>query len=383
MKRTLLVILACFLLNISQAMPAEEPLYPFEDTKGSVIYPVSKGWHREYEDNGDYGETWFFLTQTNEGGVLFASFTITNIGLRTYDATCIVNFYASGGKKYQLQKNYRRKDITGARDKLDVIIGPNRIWAEEKAYHMTVNEPELKLSMTFEEELPSFQFGNGRVYFYEDRSAEWGIGFHAPRASVRGTLTVKDKNFIIEGSGYHDHSWSTIKVPTFAKKWYTLRLFDQDASLILHQIYLTEEFGGGLLRLGLIGDNGQLRGTRDFRYEPVKWREDKKSGFKMPTEFEIFIKKDGYTLSGKVKEAQFLDSIDILEKIPWAIRILVKAFYKRPFHLRYLADCQIEMIDKTGERRHISALGLVETNVYLSSTSGIINLPTDFSMDSN
>jgi hypothetical protein len=352
---------------VTPALTAQNSFYPFEDTKGSVLDPASKGWHQEYEGNGDYGEIWFFVAQTKEGGVLFASLAITNLGLRTYDGSCTVNFYAPDGEKYQMHSEYRRRDISGTEGKMDVTVGPNRVWAEGDSYHLTLNEKNLKLSMTFEGKLPAFQFGNGRVFFYEDRSAEWSVGFHAPRATVRGDLSVDGRNFNLEGYGYHDHSWSTIKLPTFVDKWYTLRLYDQRVSIILHQIYLTDQFGGGMLRLGMVGENGRLQATSDFRYEPLKWREDGKSRFEMPTEFEVFINAGGYTITGKVKEWEFLDSIDVLEVVSWPVRSAIKAFYTSPFFLRYLANCEIDMINKNGERHHISTLGLVETNVYHST----------------
>jgi predicted secreted hydrolase len=163
---------------------------------------------------------------------------------------------------YRLSKEYRRKDISGDREKLDLSIGPNRVRHLGNVYQLDINEKELKLSLTLRGDLPGFQFGNGQVFFYENRSAVWGIGFNAPRAAVSGRLTVAGRSFKLAGYGYHDHSWSTIKVPTFAKQWYTLRLYAQDISIILHQIYLTEKFGGGLLFLGIFGNNGATGNAR-------------------------------------------------------------------------------------------------------------------------
>lgn len=366
MKHILLIIFACCLLNAPQALPAINPFYAFEDKEGSVLEAASRGWHQEYEDNEDYGEIWFFMAQTKEGGVLFASLSITNLGLRTYDGTCSVQFYSPDGETYRLHKEYRRKDISGDGERLDVTIGPNRVWNSGDIYHLDINEKDFRLSMTFESKLPAFEFGNGRVFFYEDRSAVLGIGFHAPKADVRGTLAVEGRSFNLEGYGYHDHSWTTIKIPTFAKEWYTLRLYDQGISIVLHQIYLTDEFGGGLLRFGMIGNNGRLLATRDFHYEPLKWREEEKSAFNMPIEFEVFVNAGVYTLSGRVREEKFLDSIDVLKSVSWPVRAAIKAFYTDPFLLRYLANCEIEVRLDNGEKKSISALGVVEANVYYS-----------------
>ena len=109
----------------------------------------------------------------------------------------------------------------------------------------------------------------------------------------------------------------------------------------------------------------------------MKWREDGKSGYEIPIEFKVFIKAGGYTLSGTVKEEQFLDSIDILEKLSWPVRTAIKALYTKPFLLRYLANCEIAVMEKNGEPHHISALGLVETNVYRSEPKPL-PVPVDF-----
>lgn len=364
LKLRLPIIFACCLLNAAPALPADIPFYAFEHKEGSRIDAASKGWHHEYEDNSDYGEIWFFMAQTKEGGVLFASLSITNLGLRTYDGACSVQFYSPDGKTYHLQKEYRRKDISGDGERLDVTIGPNRVWNSGDIYYVDVNEKDLRLSMTFQSKFPAFEFGNGRVFFYKDRSALMGIGFNAPRADVTGTLAVEGRSFNLEGYGYHDHSWTTIKIPTFVKKWYTLRLYDQGISIVLHQIYLTDEFGGGLLRLGMIGMDGRLFATRDFQYEPLKWQKEQKSAFNMPIEFKLFVNAGSYTLSGRVKEEKFLDSIDVLESVSWPVRAVIKACYADPFFLRYLANCEIKVRFDNGEKKSISALGVVETNVY-------------------
>ena len=304
------------------------------------------------------------MAQTKDGGVLFASFSITNLGLRTYDGTCSVQFYSPDGKAYRLHKEYRRKDISGDRKRLDLTIGPNRVWNSGDTYYVEVNEKDLKISMALESRLPPFKFGNGRVFFYGDRSAELGFGLHAPRADVRGTLNVDGRGFNLEGWGSHDHSWSTIKIPTFAKEWDTLRLYDQGLLIVLHQIYLTDEFGAGVLRFGLIENDGRLSATRDFQYMPLRSPEEPKSAFNMPVEFKLSVNAGAYTLSGSVKEEKFLDSIDVLETVSWPVRAAIKACYADPFLLRYLARCEIEVRTDNGQRKRISALGVVETNVY-------------------
>jgi hypothetical protein len=341
----------------------QNPFFAFEKTT-ETFDSRSKGWHREYETNNSYAETWFFMVQTKQGGVLFVTLSISNLGMRTFDGACDVRFYAASGDRYDAYAQYRRKDISGARDHLDLTIGPNRLVSNGRTYHLKINEEKLQLDMTMINVLPEFQFGNGRVLFYRDRSAAWNIRFNAPRAATTGTITVAGKTLRLDGDGYHDHIWSTIKLPTFADKWYSLRLYDKRFSIILHQIHLTDKFGGGKICAGIIGDKDRLIPFRRFSYQPLKWRKDETSGLPIPEALALSIKKDGYTIDGTIEEARFLDSIDVLGRLSWSTRALIKTFYTRPYLVRYQAWCDIQLTDNSGARHPISGLGVVGSNFY-------------------
>jgi hypothetical protein len=341
-----------------------KPFYAFENTEDRISDPNDEGWHREYEDNDNYAESWFFTVQTKQIGVLFVTISVTNIGLRNFDGACDVRFYASNGDRYVKYKQYRRKDISCTRNKLDLTIGPNQLVSTGRTCQLKINEKNLQLDMTLKGVLPEFQFGNGRVSVYEDRSAEWNIHFDAPRAVVKGTLTADGKTYNLAGTGYHDHTWSTIKFPTLVEKWYSLRIYDRRFSIILHQLHLTNAFGGSKICAGIIGDSATLIPTRSFLFRPLRSRKDETSGLQRPIAFEVSIKTGGYWINGTIKEERFLDSVDVLGQLSWPTRTLIKTFYTEPYLIRYLADCDINLIDRDGVQHHISGLGLVGTNFY-------------------
>ncbi|MGD1969846.1 MAG: hypothetical protein PVJ88_08730 [Desulfobacterales bacterium] len=340
-----------------------KPYFAFEKTRDGFD-PTSKGWHREYVKNNSYAETWFFIVQTRQGGLLFVTLSVTNLGMRTFDGACDVRFFTASGDRYDTYAQYRRKDISGARNTLDLTIGPNHLTSRNRIYHLTINEKDLQLDMTLKGVLPEYQFGNGRVFFYKDRSAEWNIRFDAPRAIAKGVLTVDGKTLSLDGDGYHDHIWSTIKLPTFAAKWYSLRFYDERFSIILHQIHLTDTFGGGQICAGIIGDKDKLIPVRRFLYQPLKWRKEKTSGLQIPQELLVSIKTDDYTINGTIKEARFLDSIDVLGQLSWPVRTAIKAFYTKPYMIRYQARCDIHLTDRDGFQHNLSGLGVVGTNYY-------------------
>lgn len=245
-----------------------------------------------------------------------------------------------------------------------MTIGPNRLRGNENTYHLSINEARFRLDLTLKGSLPAFQFGNGRVTFYEDQSAEWDIGFDIPRAVASGTLTAGEKKFSLAGNGYHDHTWSTIKLPAFIKNWHTLRFYQERFAIILHQVHLTQQFGGGLLCIGIIGDDHKLIPIRSFLYKPLKWREEKTSGLTIPTELQLCIKKNNYVITGTIKEVRFLDSSDVLGQLAWPLQTLIKPFYTNPYFIRFLAKCDINVIDKNGSQHTLSGNGVIGWNSY-------------------
>jgi hypothetical protein len=290
---------------------------------------------------------------------LFANISITNLGLRIFDSSFDVRFYTRDGNVFKHFRNYRRQDISATGDGLDLTIGNSHLKGGENAYYLSIDEPLFQMDLTLTKTLPGFQFGNGRIDFYKDRSAEWNLSLDVPLADTSGTLTAEGKMFNLAGNGYHDHTWANIKLPTFMEKWYSLRFFQGRYSIVLLQIYLTKKFGGGVLCAGLIGDGENLIPTRSFLYKPLKWRKESTSGLAIPTELQLCIKTDDYSVTGIIKESRFLDSIDVLGKLTWPVRTLIKSFYTKPYLIRYLTDCDINLVDKNGLRHQLSGVGAV------------------------
>ena len=191
------------------------------------------------------------------------------------------------------------------------------------------------------------------------------MAIDTPAGKTSGRLKVGGRTFDLAGYGYHDHGWSTIKLPTFLGRWYNLRVYGSKYSIVLHKLYMTEDFGKGHVKYGLVGVDGSIAGlTRRFTYRPVRWRKEKESGEKIPTRFEVRIRTGGKTITGFVTEARFLDSLDLLSEVSWPVRMAIKAFYASPYLIRYLGAYELDVTDRDGNSEHISGIGVVETNGY-------------------
>ena len=348
-------------LIVSFAALGAEPISKFEPDGTRGVSADFQRWHSEFEDNGNYGESYFFVARCDDGSTLFTMLSITNLGLSTFAASLDLQFYAMDGRKWNLHHEYDRDDITAAPDRMDITIGPARTWGGGDAYHVTINESDVQLDFHLANELPSYKFGSGKVLFYADQSAEYTLGISAPRAASSGSITLDGERFDLAGKGYHDHGWATIKMPSFIREWYAVRMFSPDHTLVLHRQFLQPKFGGEN-KFGLVGHQGEIVGTtRNFRLEGTKFREE--AGHRLPTEIDVLINTSGYKVTGTITELRYQESIDVLGRISFPVRMAIKAFYTNPYFLRYMGQCELDFT-KDGVTEHVSHECLVEIDYY-------------------
>ncbi len=360
MARSLLALLASFLLALP--VQASEPISLFESDGTHGVTGDFQRWHPEFEDNGNYGESWFYVSRCDDGSTLFVMLSVTNLGLSTFDVSLDLQFYAIDGRSWNLHHEYDRDDISSASDRMDVTVGPAHTWGGGDAYHFTIDESDVVLDFHLANELPSYKFGGGKVYFYEDRSAEYTLGISAPRARASGSVTLEGERFDLAGHGYHDHGWATIKMPSFIREWYALRMFDEDYTLVLHRQFLQPKFAADENKFGILGKDGEILGTtRNFWLNATARR--KEAGFSLPTQLQVLVNTNGYKVEGTVTELRYQESIDVLARVSFPVRMAIKAFYTNPYFLRYMAQCELD-VTKDGVTEHVSHECLVEIDYY-------------------
>jgi len=350
-------------LFLAVSARASEPVHTWGETSERGVPPSFQAWHANFEHVGDYGESWLFIVQNPDGGAVFVLLAVTNLGLRTFDGTVDVQLYTADGRGFSAHHEYRRDAIEGSTEKMDITIGGAHAWGGGDAYHLVIDEPDVKLRLDLANELPSFRFGDGKVTFYADRSAEWTQAINVPRGKATGSVTIGGLTVAIDGVGFNDHGWATIKLPTFLTQWTSLRVFDPRYTLVLHSQRFTEKFGGGDNKFGLLGAGDRLVGsTTSFVLDPSRPRPVE--GGQMPTRLDVAVETGGYQVVGTITELRFQQSIDVLGSISLPVRVAIKAFYSAPYLMRYAARYDLDVTDDKGVTEHITGECLVEVDVY-------------------
>lgn len=147
--------------------------------------------------------------------------------------------------------------------------------------------------------------------------------------------------------------------------WYSVRLFHADGTtLLLHDLLLSEGFGGGHLSYGLLGREGEICALpRDSHIVLTAWRETS-GGQRIPTDLRVAFQQDGYQVSGTLHEARFLETIDVFGRLSWPVRTLIETFYTQVWIHRLLASYELNITDPRGHVRHIGGLAFVEIDTY-------------------
>lgn len=362
MKRLALVAVWCVILT--GLAFASRPSFPFETQEIKPLPASRMGWHPQFEKNGDYGESWFSLVQADNGGVLFAMVTITNLGLKTYDGIVDMHYYDPSGKAHYLHKELRREHVTASTKGMDTTVGPARVWGERGTYNLTVNDPEMSITLETKAWLPPVMFGDGAVRFDENKSSEWFLGITVPYGRTSGEVKIGDKSFNLAGFVYSDHGYATIKMPDFVSQWRTLRVYKGKHAIVLHDMLFTKKFGEKRHSFGLFTVDGKtMLPIRELEFTPTAQRKHA-SGYDVPTSYTVSFKAGDYSVSGKVAEGRFLDGLDVLGQVSWPVRVLIKAFYANPFMFRSQMNYELTVTGPEGAAETLTGRTVVESNVF-------------------
>lgn len=347
-----LVILLAALSSGRHEARAAEPIRVYEGPAAPGI-PIEFMRFHNLEKAKNYGESWYFFVQNDDGAIFFASLAVTNLGLHTFDSTLNATFVPPGGKPVKIHKEFGRKELKASATDYDVQIGRDRAWGAPPEYHLTIDEKEMKADVTLSAGLPAFRRGDGLVRVGKGGArGEYGYGINAPCARASGTVTVGGTAYTLAGAGYHDHSWQTLKMTDIARKTVSLRLWHGGLTLDFQDHYLKDGYGGGKVQVGLVGRDGKIiaeLGAYALTLSDMK--KVKGSPYEYPGRMELDFNAGGVRAAGTLTVDEPFQSLDMLADLSWPVRMAVRAFYGRPWVYRMRAHYELTVtIDGKSEK---------------------------------
>ncbi len=346
-NRILTLLILVFLVT---QIEAAKPLLEFDGETTEGI-PVEFMRFQAREKEPDYGENWYFSAQQKDGSCLFASLTVSNVALNTYDSYVNVAFKPAGGSLIKIHKEYPRAQLEASTEVYDVKIGSNRAWGAAPDYHLQIEEGDFKADLLFRSELPAYRYRDGVVRI---GGKEYAYGINAPSAHATGTVSVGENTYAVDGKGFHDHGWQTLKVTEFSKGGLFLKIWHDDLTIILQDLYLKDGYGQKKVQNGLIGKGGKILASSDnYSLETTKTQKDKESGYEWPKTITVDFDSNGVKVTGTVRTVATIQRMDMLAELKWPIQVFIRTFVSNPwlYRLRGRYDLNVTI---NGETQHIT-----------------------------
>jgi Svf1-like C-terminal lipocalin-like domain len=312
-------------------------------------------------DSG-YGETWYYLIETDGGWLLFASLSIGNTGLSKHDSSVDVTLLSPGGKKFTRHYEYDADVLTYSGS--DVKIANHALWGSGKQYGIVLSEKDgLDIKLTVSNRTAQgLKIDDGRVDFDDGK---WTVyNYTSIGGDSKGVAKIDGQTVNLKGRSYMTHSWGNVLPTQVADSWYRFAGFDFDCSVALSQPNLKSRLGADAIKMLLITCNSQVvAATSNYQLKIEKTVIHSESGYAIPEKMSIIAVGEDYKLTGTMTLQSQLQTEDILQRFSWLLRQAIKAFYANPWAFRIKYDYEF-ILEVGTETKSLKGTGYSEHNFY-------------------
>ena len=217
---------------------AYRQLFPEEHGKPrgdcSPYAPVEDADHFQPEPN--FFEWWYFDTSFEDGSYLVAIFHSSPYNMADHKPTIDLRYYPPGRPSITAMGRVDRAMYEAAPDHCDVRIGHCSAVDQGECYRLSLSQGPLSAELAFWPTLPGWKAGTGHLFAdpVSGHHFDWVVPL--PRAHVEGVLTVNAQRRHVVGTGYHDHNWGTLYLPSAFRCWTWGRILAQDWTLIFGDV---------------------------------------------------------------------------------------------------------------------------------------------------
>jgi hypothetical protein len=340
---------------------AQPTLPSFPDPRANDFYrhPTEEDLAWRLDDHPDWFNSTSFITVCKDGGLLFISTLLANLKpMYTHQPGVHVKYVPpppATGKNVHFSQKFDTKSLVLSPGNTSFSIGGIVVTRDvpTNSYKIILGDKDcpIKGELTFAANgQTGIKYGeDGKVAFAADRSEYEQLFFTIPRAEAKGAITVEGKPVAIDGYGFVSHYRQNMKAHKVALRWQLIKFHSDSVTLNQNLLVTPRTWNMQRVSNGMFVHEGKLRAVtmdNDIRYPTTKYDDD--TGYDAPTAAEFMWK--GKTLDGEAFEAKIslqptrlIDKMDILGHLPWAIRMILKAFVARPWHYQWADQCTAQI----------------------------------------
>lgn len=199
-----------------------------------------------------YTERYSFAVDLDGGGHVGMDFTISNLGFGDGHGAVNVRVKLPGQKNYEYAKKLSRDEWSSAKGHFGLAFGGTSVKAKGSDGFVLKHNGKVKAELTFDNKIPMWKPGNGRINV---DGGYYAFNLIAPRADVTGRVFINGKWRDVTGtrSGYAEHVATDVAPFDFARRFIRFRHYNEDVFVMWREIELAFEHGGKSLTWVVVG----------------------------------------------------------------------------------------------------------------------------------
>lgn len=303
-----------------------------------------------------YIQGWNFYFKDNDYYIQ-ATLAITNMGPGSLNSGVAVSVHKKGSLETEFYSDdFRYKSLVIDKKKFFIKLGKNSIQESNGVWLAKFNIPKgikinLKLSPT--SQLISLSGGEYPI----------GIRDYFVRADVIASFVpaeielIKGKEKqVLKGIGGIEHLKTNYEVYKFSNMWDIHRANSNSGYQVFTGGFYTSKSGVIPLKtITVLDPKGNLvLGEKVTSIETVATEKDSFSGYMIPIE-EIYYWNDNKSCFMRLKKKGNLGKVNIIQKVTFIIRMIIKAFFTNPYQIAYSTEVEVDCPEKLKQK--ISAFG--------------------------
>jgi len=301
-------------------------------------------------DDEFYLEEYDLLAWNEAGDRINIGFAVSNLGFGDQRAKVQTRVTFKGQKPVKGSKQYDEGDWTSSSKPFSMVLGDSRLSGGPGKLRAVVKAGGVSLDLTFENVLPPWRPGNGRVTYDSDGEEFYDLTLLAPRAKVTGTVSAGGRKASFSGTGYADHRASNVSPNVAGRRWVRFRAFEGDWTVILQELHFPKDRGGGRSPFLFVGYKDRVVFQSlgyALEFTRVARDRDPETPYRYPEAMTLRAQKGGRAIEAKIRGSNMSRS-DLLSGLGRIERAVLSKLV-RPVGYYFDADFDLKVTLGEGE----------------------------------
>jgi hypothetical protein len=239
--------------------------------------------------------------------------------------------------------------FTASKEGCDVRIGTNRFVGDLHHYRITAAIEEISVEIELTGEVRPWRPKSGHIYFgAEGREKLFAWLPSVPQGVARVRYKIGREDYLVSGSGYHDHNWGDVPMQTLMHNWYWARAKAGPYTVIASHITATQAYGYETQIVYMLANNNEIIADNEARvaFEVERVATDGKTG-KPVADITRYMYRDGdrrYVVTFE-RQKTILQAI-FTDRAPFIKRLIAKIIGFDGAYHRFAGKVTIEKFEK-------------------------------------